>query len=451
MIRGERPQREAKGLRAATRGERCHARFVRIAREPEAVQDFARAVRRDGVSGDLALLSVDEAQTRILAGVAPLTGVERVPLARACGRVAAEHLRARLDLPPADHSAMDGYAVRLADLAAAEGRLPVTIRAVAGAATATLARGEAALIFTGANLPHGADTVVRLEDCDVVGREVRVRASDVRRGDHVRRAGEDVRRGTSVWGPGFRLRPQDVGLAASLGVVELAVRHPPRVAVLVTGDELVEPGRPLTDGRIYDSNGPMLAALLEALGCRPGPVARVVDTLDGTRAALQDAARHVDLLVTTGGVSVGEEDHVKAAVRDLGDIALWGVAAKPGKPLGFGQVAGVPWLGLPGNPVSSFVTFLLFGAPLVRRLQGRASCVPTPLPVPAAFRRPRAIARDEFLRVRVEDGRLVPHPRQGSGVLSSTSWSDGLARVPAGARVDEGDAVAYYGYADLLA
>jgi molybdopterin molybdotransferase len=403
------------------------------------------------MSGGEALLRVDEAQARILAAVAPLATVERVPLARARGRVAAEELRANLDLPLADHSAMDGYALRLADLGLAGGRLPVTIRAAAGAPTATLGAGEAALIFTGANLPHGADTVVRLEDCDVAGHEVQVRAGDVRLGDHVRRVGEDVRRGTSVWGPGFRLRPQDVGLAASLGVVEVAVRRPPRVALLVTGDELVEPGRPLTDGRIYDSNGPMLTALLQALGCEADPVARVVDTLDGTRAALRDAAPHADLIVTTGGVSVGAEDHVKAAVRDLGEIAVWGVAVKPGKPLGFGHVAGVPWLGLPGNPVSSFVTFLLFGVPLVRRLMGRAACVPAPLAVPAAFRRTRAIARDEYLRVRVEDGRLVPHPRQGSGVLSSTSWSDGLARVPAGTLVDEGDPLAYYGYAELMA
>jgi molybdopterin molybdotransferase len=402
------------------------------------------------MSGADALLRVDEAQARILATVAPLTAVERVPLARATGRVAAEDLRAGLDLPPADHSAMDGYALRLADLAAAGGRLPVTLRAAAGAATATLGAGEAAQIFTGANLPHGADTVVRLEDCDVVGPEVRVRAGDVRRGDHVRRAGEDVRRGTSVWGPGHRIRPQDVGLAASLGLVEVAVLRPPRVAVLVTGDELVDGGRALTDGRIYDSNGPMLRALLETLGCEAGPLARVADTLGGTREALRDAAPLADLIVTTGGVSVGEEDHVKAAVRDLGEIAVWGVAVKPGKPLGFGRVAGVPWLGLPGNPVSSFVTFLLFGVPLVRRLLGRAACVPPPLAVPAAFRRTRAIPRDEYLRVRVEEGRLVPHPRQGSGVLSSTSGSDGLARVPAGTLVAEGDPLAYYGYPELM-
>jgi molybdopterin molybdotransferase len=403
------------------------------------------------MSGGDALLRVDEAQARILASVAPLATVERVPLARARGRVTAEELRAGLDLPPADHSAMDGYALRLADLGLAGGRLPVTIRAAAGAPTATLGAGEAALIFTGAHLPHGADTVVRLEDCDVVGHEVQVRASDVRLGDHVRRAGEDVRCGTAVWGPGFRLRPQDVGLAASLGLVEVAVLRPPRVAVLVTGDELLDGGRPLTDGRIYDSNGPMMRALLETLGCEAGALARVVDTLDATRAALRDAAPLADLIVTTGGVSVGEEDHVKAAVRDLGEIAVWGVAVKPGKPLGFGHVAGVPWLGLPGNPVSSFVTFLLFGVPLVRRLMGRAACVPSPLAVPAGFRRTRAIARDEYLRVRVEDGRLVPHPRQGSGVLSSTSGSDGLARVPAGTLVAEGDPLAYYGYAELLA
>jgi molybdopterin molybdotransferase len=397
------------------------------------------------------MLSVTEARSRIVNATAPLAGTERVPLARALGRVVAEPVLADCQVPPADNSSMDGFALRYDDLAPSGWTLPVTARVAAGHAPGPLAAGGAVRIFTGAVVPAGADTVVKVEDCEVVADVVHVRDRHVRRGDNVRRAGEDVARGATVLPAGLKIRPQDLGVAASVGTTSVSVRRAPRVAVLVTGDELVEPGRPLGPGQIYDSNGTMIAGLLASLGCEPVVTGRVGDTLDATREALRAAALDADLVVTSGGVSVGEEDHVKTAVRSLGELNLWKVSVKPGKPIGFGRVGGVPWLGLPGNPVSGFVTFLLFGAPLVRALQGRASLMPEGVPLPAGFIRDRGPRREEYVRVRVENGRAVAHPRQGAGVLSSASWGDGLVRIPTGTAVREGDELLYFAYSTLLA
>lgn len=396
------------------------------------------------------LLAVDEARARIVAAVTPIADSERVALDSALGRVVAESIVATCDVPPADNSAMDGFAFRLSDLRDADGVLPITGRMAAGQPATTLAPGGASWVFTGAVVPRGADTVVRLEDCQVDGATVRVLKRDVRLGDEIRRAGEDVVRGAEVIAAGTRMRAQELGVAASVGVTHVAVRRAVRVALVVTGDELVEPGAALESGKIYDSNGPVLAALLRTVGCLPGPVVRVRDDLAATRDALVQAAASADLVISSGGVSVGQEDHVKTAMRAIGEVDLWQVAVKPGKPIGFGRIAGVPWLGLPGNPVSGFVMFMLFGVPLLRRLQGREPTFPQPLRLPAGFERQRTLQRDEYQRVRVEDGRLVPYPRQGSGVLSSASWSDGLAKVPARASVSIGDELEYLGYAELL-
>lgn len=399
------------------------------------------------------MLSVTEARARLLAAVEPLAGVEAVPLERALGRVAATSLVAPRDVPLADNSAMDGFALRLADLEAAGGTLPVAGRTAAGQRPQALAPGTAMRILTGAVVPEGADAVVPIEDVEVAdggAGAIRVTRMPVAPGANIRRAGEDVARGTVVLPAGRRLRPQDLGVAASVGATHLEVRRTLRVAVVVTGDELVEPGRELAPGQLYDSNRPMLAAALVALGCDVTRVERVRDDLAATTDALRAAAADADLVVTSGGVSVGEEDHVKSAVRALGAIEVWKVAVQPGKPIGFGRIAGVPWLGLPGNPVSSLVTLLVFGVPLIRRQQGREPAEPAAVPVPAGFARATPNRREEYVRVALQGGRVVPYHHQGSGVLQSTAWADGLARVPAGALVQEGEPLDYFAFAELL-
>lgn len=395
------------------------------------------------------LISVAEAQARLVAAVEPLAELEMVPLERALGRLLATPLVATRNVPSTDNSAMDGYALRAADLEAAGRTLPIAGRAAAGERPTALAAGTAMSIFTGAVIPAGADAVVPIEDVEIEAGAIRA-TKGVAAGANVRRAGEDLKVGDEVLAAGRRLRPQDLGAAASVGAARLEVRRALRVAVLVTGDELVAPGEDPEPGQLFDGNGPMLAAVLTALGADVTSVARVRDDLGATVAALRTAAAGADLVLTSGGVSVGEEDHVKAAVRALGQIEIWKVAVQPGKPIGFGRVAGVPWLGVPGNPVSSLVTLLLFGVPLVRRLQGRTPEAPAAVPVAAGFARDRANRREEYVRVAVRDGRLTPYPHQGSGVLRSTVWADGLARIPAGARVADGDLLDFYSFAELL-
>jgi molybdopterin molybdotransferase len=396
------------------------------------------------------MIGVAEARMRMLTGLDVVEGVERLPLAQSLGRILEAPLVAPRDVPPAANSAMDGYALRYDELVAADGLLPVAGRIAAGDPPATLAPGTAMGILTGAIVPDGADTIVPIEACEVAGGTLPVAAQRIRRGAHIRPAGEDLARGAVALPAGRRLRPQDLGVAASLGLTDLSVRRRLRAAVVATGDELVAPGAPLSPGALYDSNGPMLSALLTALGCEVTRVLRVGDDLDDTIAALRTASEGADLVVTSGGVSVGEEDHVKAAVRALGSIEVWKVAVQPGKPIGFGRVAGVPWLGLPGNPLSGFVTALVFGVPLLRRLQGREPLLPVVIPVAAGFSRPLPNAREEYVRVAVQEGRLVPHPKQGSGVLSSASWGDGLARIPADTIVREGDLLDFTGFAEYV-
>jgi molybdopterin molybdotransferase len=397
-------------------------------------------------------MPVPEARARMLAAVAPLATTERVPLAEALGRVLAAAVVAEVDVPSADNAAMDGFALRWADLEAAGGALPLVGRVAAGDVPGALAPGMATRIFTGAPVPAGADTVVRVEEAERLpdGR-VRVRPGPkTRAGANVRRSGGDVARGALALPAGRRLGPFDLGVAASVGADRLTVVRRPRVAVVATGDELTEPGAPLVPGGLYDGNGPLIRALLERAGAEVVHVARAADDLDATIRALRAAADGADLLLTSGGVSVGDEDHVKPAVRALGAVDLWGIDMKPGRPVAFGRVAGVPWLGLPGNPAAGSIAFLLFAAPLLRRLTGRTDAFPEPWTLPAGFDRTEPQRREEWLRVRRADGRAVPAARQGSGVLSSMAASDALARVPAGATLVAGDPIEVFPFAELL-
>jgi molybdopterin molybdotransferase len=399
------------------------------------------------------LLTLDEALARLLAAVEPLpeSEVHSVSTFDALGRVLAEDVRSALDVPPADNTSMDGYALRAADVTAAGTVLPVSQRIPAGVVGTPLAAGTAARIFTGAQVPAGADAVVMQEQCAAVEGGVRVDAVPAP-GQWIRRRGEDVLRGDVVLARGARLTPQALGLAASVGAASLSVMRRPRVALFSTGDELVMPGEPLKPGAIYNSNRFTLRGLLQSLGCEVTDLGIVPDRLDATRAALRRAAEGCDLILTCGGVSVGEEDHLRPAVQAEGRLDLWQIAIKPGKPLAFGKVGDSAWfIGLPGNPVSSFVTFLLAVRPVLLRLQGALELAPRSLKLNAGFDWPRPDRRREFLRARLgESGALELFPNQSSGVLTSVVWGDGLIDNAPGNAIVHGDAVRFLPFAELL-
>ena len=407
------------------------------------------------------LLSLDEALQRLLQGAAAhrIADTETVSTFDGLGRVLATEVRSTIDVPGADNSAMDGYALRAAD-AAAGALLPVAQRIPAGTVGAPLAPRTAARIFTGGQIPAGADAVLMQEQAEAVPGQglgaVRVRVAPAP-GDWIRRRGEDVCAGDVVLGRGARLTPQALGLAAGVGAASLQVVRRPRVALLSTGDELAMPGEPLKPGAIYNSNRFVLRGLLQACGCACTDLGIVPDQLQATRDALRGAAQGHDLILSCGGVSVGEEDHLKPAVQAEGRLDLWQIAIKPGKPLAFGAVraAGGPdalFVGLPGNPVSSFVTFLLCVSPLLRALQGADAGPPAGLPLRADFDWPRPDKRREFLRVRLNAaGGLELFRNQSSGVLTSTVWADGLVDNPPGQAIRAGDTVRFLPLAALLA
>lgn len=419
--------------------------------------------------GRAPLMPLDEAIERLLAAVEPLPLQDAVELSTmdALDRVLAEPVRSLVNVPPGDNAAMDGYALRIADLAAApDGVLPVGLRLPAGVAPPTLPPGQAARIFTGAQIPAGADGVVMQEHCEALegGARVRVIEPPVP-GQNIRRLGEDVRAGATVLPAGHRLDAQSLGLAASVGVARLRVMRRPRVALFSTGDELVMPGSlppdRLPPGAIFNSSRYTLSALIRACGGECSDFGLVPDRLEATREALREAAIGHDLIVTSGGVSVGEEDHVRPAVQAEGRLDLWQVAMKPGKPLAHGRVRRggdglhsvdeAHFIGLPGNPVSSFITFLMAVRPVIRRLMGAPVDLPAPLPMRADFEWPRPDKRREFLRVRRNaQGGLELFPNQGSGVLTSTVWGDGLVDLPAARPVQRGDTVPYRPFADFF-
>jgi molybdopterin molybdotransferase len=375
---------------------------------------------------------------------------ETVPTMQALGRVLAEDLRSEIDVPPHDNTQMDGYAVRSADIAQAASRpLPVSQRIPAGAIGQQLEPGTVARIFTGAFIPPGADAVVMQEAAQVHGADGSMvsfeRAPEP--GQWIRRRGEDVMRDQVVVSAGTILTPQSLGLAASVGIAQIAVRPRLQVACFFTGNELVMPGEPLPSGSIYNSNRFVLVNLLRTMGCEVKDLGIVKDDLDETRAALRQAAACCDVILTCGGVSVGEEDHVRPAVQAEGSLDVWQVAIKPGKPIAFGQVGQAQFVGLPGNPVSAFITFLMLVRPFLLSMQavtGSQALQPPRLPLRAAFAWPKADKRREFLRVRLQaDGSLALFANQGSGVLTSTVWGDGVVDNPPGQTISPGDMVEY--------
>jgi molybdopterin molybdotransferase len=395
------------------------------------------------------LLSVDEALERLLAGARPVAGTETVATLAATGRVLAAAQRSTMNVPPMDNSAMDGYAVRLADLKGPSPGLRVTQKILAGSVGEPLMPGTAARIFTGAPVPPGADAIVMQEDANAEGDQVVVKKIP-QSGEWIRRVGSDIRSGAAVLSAGIRLRPQDTGLAASVGIASLPVYRRVRLALFFTGDELVMPGDPLPPGRIYDSNRFTLNGLAGTFNCEVSDYGIVPDSLEATRAVLRRAASECDVIVTSGGVSVGEADFVKPAVEAEGELLMWKIAMKPGRPLAFGRVGRSAFIGLPGNPVSSFVTFLLFVRPFLLRTQGIAEVRPRAVAARADFDWPDPDARREFLRVKWNArGGLDLYPTQDSAVLMSTAWADGLVDNPPNHAIRPGDTVSFMPYSEL--
>ena len=401
------------------------------------------------------LMPVREALDFLLAAARAVEGVEDVDTLDANGRVLAVDQVSTLNVPAADNTQMDGYAVRAADCASGSATLRIAQRIPAGTVGQPLAAGTAARIFTGALIPAGADAVVMQEQCEADGDQVTVKHAP-QPGEWIRRAGEDIVQGSVILPAGARLRAQELGLASSVGLARLPVRRRVRVAVFFTGDEPAMPGDPLAPGAIYNSNRFTLRGLLENLGCEISDYGIVPDSLQATRATLRAAAAEHDLMITSGGESVGEEDHIKPAVEAEGRLNMWQIAVKPGKPLAFGEVnregsGAAFFLGLPGNPVSSFITFLLFVRPFLLRLQGVTDAVATKaIPLRADFDWTKPDRRNEFLRARINDaGGLDLFPNQGSGVLTSTVWADGLIDNPPGQAIAKGDIVRFIPFAAL--
>ena len=397
---------------------------------------------------------LDQALAELLAFAVPLGSAESVSTFEADGRVLVQDLLSALDVPAHDNSSMDGYAVRCADWADTGTILQVNQRIPAGSSGHLLAPVSAARIFTGAPIPPGADAVVMQEDCETVEGGVRIRLQP-QPGQWIRRRGEDVSAGAVVLHSSERLTPASLGLAASIGFAKVKVAPRVRVALFSTGDELVMPGdvapSDMKPGAIYNSNRFFLKALLERLGCTVTDLGIVPDRLEATIEALKSASQQHDLILTSGGVSVGEEDHIKPAVQALGELNLWQIAIKPGKPFAYGQIDTAHFIGLPGNPVSSFVTFLLLVRPFILKLQGATELEPQSIAMPANFDWTRADKRREFLRVRLNAaGGLDLFGNQSSGVLTSAVWGDGLLDNPAGQTIAHGDKVQFIAFSALL-
>ena len=407
------------------------------------------------------MLTAQQALEHLLLNAKPISDSEVLTTQNALGRVLAQAVTSLVDVPPLDNSSMDGYAVRTVDVPTAKSILRIAQRKPAGSVGIQLEPGTAARIFTGAPIPLGADAVAMQEDCEITPEDSsQIKINIVpNNGQWIRQRGEDLTTGKVALTAGTFLRPQELGVAASAGLTHLHVKRRVKVAAFFTGDELALPGEPLKPGGIYNSNRDTLLACLRSLGCEATDLGIVPDRLDATRDALRKASKEHDLIITSGGVSVGEEDHIKPAVSAEGRLDLWQIAIKPGKPLAFGAVRksdqekdGEAWfIGLPGNPVSSFVTFLLFVRPFILKLQGREVLPAQSYPMRADFDWLKADRRNEFLRVKINArGGLDLFPNQSSGVLTSASWGDGLVDCPPGHAFKKGDLVKYLPFNTLL-
>ena len=389
----------------------------------------------------------DEALAYLLSKVNPTAHTEVKPIHQTLGRVLAESIISGLNVPPHHNSMMDGYAVRADEIQ--EGKtFSVSQRIAAGSVGASLEKETVARIFTGAPMPEGADSVIMQEEAVEVEDGVQFTVASVSRKQNVRHIGEDIAEGDIILAKGHKLRAQDLGLITSIGIGEVTVYKPLSIATFTTGDELLEPGEEALPGKIYNANRYVLAGLVPNLGFELIDLGRVPDTLEATIEALKQAAAVADVVMTTGGVSVGEEDHIKPAVESVGHLDMWKVKMKPGKPLAYGEVEGKPFIGLPGNPVSAFATFNLFARPFLLSMQGQRDVMVEPLWLKADFDWTKAGFRRDFVRARLENqGQetvVTLYPNQGSGVLTSTVWADGLAVIPEDSTVAKGDKVAYY-------
>ena len=396
------------------------------------------------------LMPVAEAQARLLADMKLTLATEKVSYLDALGRVVAQSPVAQVNVPPCDNSSMDGYAVNTRDLSPDQ---PVTLsvsqRICAGDAPAPLVAGTCARIFTGAAMPQGANAIVIQENVTVEEGGV-VFPAGVEAGANIRPCGQDVQKGADVLPVGHRIQPMDIGLLASTNTTELTVFAPLKVAIVSTGNELVEPGQSCAHGQIYNSNGVMLSALLAQMGVTQVERHHCRDDLDETLALLSDLMTRVDVIISSGGVSVGDEDHVKTALMQLGQLDFWKIAIKPGKPLAYGRLGQTPFFGLPGNPASALITFMLFVRPALQVLQGGQAVLPELQYWPAGFSRSKPNSRQEYLRVRLQDGELKAHTNQSSGMLSSASWATGLAVVEPHQTLSEGDRVGYLDFKLLI-
>ena len=403
------------------------------------------------------LMSADDALSFLIDAAISPSQTEAVLLDDSVGRILAKDIQSTINVPGFDNSAMDGYTIALSDDHTSKTNLTFDVvdRIAAGSTGNKLEKGYAARIFTGAPIPEGANTVIMQEECQPSdnGSQISVKRA-IHFDENIRPTGNDIRQNDVVLSSGKKIKPQDVSLAASVGVSEIIVFKKIKVGVFFTGDELVEPGNPLLPGKIYNSNRYALVALLSRIGCDVLNLGNIEDKLDSTCDALESLSSQCDLIMTTGGVSVGEEDHVKPAVEKLGELNLWKIRMKPGKPLAYGKVKQIPFIGLPGNPVSSFVTFCIFALPFIKKMQGNNQFISKIYKVKTNFDCSRAKPRREYARVRIDYSDVIPlaslYPKQGSDVMSSVVWADGIIEIPENTTFDSGTILNYYPLSELI-
>ena len=402
------------------------------------------------------LMSADDALSFLIDSASVTAKTEAVSLDDSLGRILASDIHSTINVPGFDNSAMDGYTIALNDSQVAQENLSFKVvdRIAAGSTGKDLNSGSAARIFTGAPIPKGANTVVMQEECKLSEDKSQITvARAINLNENIRPTGNDILKGNVILSSGKQIKPQDISLAASVGVGELVVFKKIKVGVFFTGDELVEPGNPLSPGKIYNSNRYALVALLKQVGCDVINLGNIEDKLDATCDALEALESQCDLIMTTGGVSVGEEDHVKPAVEKLGELNLWKIRMKPGKPLAYGKVKQTPFIGLPGNPVSSFVTFCIFSLPFIKKMQGNSNYESKILKVKSNFDCKRAKPRREYARVRIDHSTETPlanlFPKQGSDVMSSVVWADGIIEIPENTTFEAGTILNYYSMDEL--